>query len=45
MINFLRIQYRLGRISDDDLEYLKTLGKITEDDINEIKGVQHGTSN
>ena len=38
MINFIRIQYRLGRISDDDLEHLKTLGRITEDDINVIKG-------
>ena len=38
MINFLRIQYRLGRISDDDLEYFRTLGRITEDDIKVIKG-------
>ena len=38
MINFLKIQYRLGRISDDDLEHLKNLGKITEDDIRVIKG-------
>ena len=38
MINFLRVQYRLGRVSDDDLEHLKNLGKITEHDIKVIKG-------
>ena len=38
MINFLRIQYRLGRISDDDLEHFRTLGRISEDDIKVIKG-------
>ena len=43
MINFLRIQYQMGRVADEQLLRLLELGRITEDDINEIKGVQHGT--
>ena len=45
MINFLKIQYQMGRVTDEQLNRLLELGRISEDDINEIKGVQHGTSN
>ena len=45
MINFLRIQYQMGNVTDGQLLRLLALGRITAYDINEIKGVQHGTSN
>lgn len=32
MVEFLRVQYRLGRINEEDLENLITDGKITEED-------------
>ena len=37
MINFLRIQYQIGRVTDEQLNRLLELGRITEDDIKVIK--------
>ena len=38
MINFLRIQYQIGRVTDEQLLRLLVFGRITEDDIKVIKG-------
>ena len=38
MINFLRLQYQMGRVTDEQLRILLELGRITEDDIKVIKG-------
>ena len=37
MINFLRIQYQIGRVTDEQLLRLLELGRISEDDIKVIK--------
>ena len=38
MINFLKLQYQMGRVTDEQLGRLLELGRITEDDIKVIKG-------
>jgi hypothetical protein len=38
MINFLKIQYQMGKITDEQLRRLLELGRINEDDIKVIKG-------
>ena len=38
MINFLKIQYQMGRVTDEQLLRLLELGRVTEDDIKVIKG-------
>lgn len=38
MINFLKLQYQMGRVTDEQLKRLVKLGRITEDDIKVIKG-------
>ncbi len=38
MINFLRIQYQMGKVTDEQLLRLLELGRISEDDIKVIKG-------
>ena len=38
MINFLKIQYQMGRVTDEQLNRLLELGRISEDDIKVIKG-------
>ena len=40
MINFLKLQYQMGNITDEQLLLLLKLGRITEDDIKVIKGVK-----
>jgi hypothetical protein len=32
MVEFLRVQYRLGRVTETQLDMLVAQGKITEDD-------------
>mgnify|MGYP001449020241 FL=1 len=36
MINFLKIQYQIGKITKEQLDSLVEKGKITQDDVNEI---------
>lgn len=36
MINFLKIQYRIGKITKEQLDSLVEKGKITQEDVNEI---------
>jgi hypothetical protein len=38
MINFLKLQYQMGKITDEQLRRLLELGRINEDDIKVIKG-------
>ena len=38
MILFLKLQYRLGRISDDQLRSLVNAGRLSESDYQEIIG-------
>jgi len=38
MVNFLKLQYQLGRISDEQLDRLVEMGRITEQELLEIKG-------
>lgn len=38
MINFLKLQYKMGRVTDEQLNRLLELGRITEHDITVIKG-------
>lgn len=37
MVDFLKIQYRLGKITDEQLQTLVELGKITEEELEFIK--------
>lgn len=36
MINFLKIQYQIGKITKEQLDSLVEKGKLTQDDVNEI---------
>ena len=36
MINFLKIQYQIGKITKEQLDSLVEKGKFTQDDVNEI---------
>lgn len=38
MINFLKIQYQMGKVANEQLLRLLELGRISEDDIKVIKG-------
>lgn len=38
MINFLKLQYQMGKISDEQLLKLVKVGRISEDEMKEIKG-------
>jgi hypothetical protein len=40
MINFLKLQYQMGKITDEQLDRLVALGRISENDIMVIKGVE-----
>ena len=39
MIEFLRIQYLLGKVSDEQLDSLLKANKITKADLDYIKGI------
>ena len=39
MINFLKIQYQIGKITKEQLDSLVEKGKITQDDLDEIMEV------
>ena len=38
MIEFLKIQYRLGKVTDDDINLLVKKGIITQEEANYIMG-------
>ncbi len=38
MVNFLKLQYQLGRISEEQLDRLVEMGRITQEELEEIKG-------